>query len=301
MTGLGYSIFDTLLDGVVVIDSRLKIVYFNEAFAALCGLPNRRIHAGMDLAQTLRVKQEVFSKIDEITAPTPYEELEFATPGGNSGVVQISIQPKSPDLKVHWVVFLRNVTLEATLQRKYNSEREQKAQAIEVGLRDPHTQLYNKRVFWDRFQTMFKTAKDRNTKFCLIVFDLDKFKVLNDTYGHAAADQVLIDIAAVLRPGLVRSGDVVARFGGEEFVILVPDCDAPTALRISERLRERIQNQVFNYKDKEMRVTVSIGIAEVKPEYKTAQDMFEAADAAAFESKKRGRNTVTVSGFKSVA
>ena len=122
-----------------------------------------------------------------------------------------------------------------------------------------------------------------------LVLDIDKFKGVNDTYGHAVGDQVIKGLGAVLAR-CRRETDVVARFGGEEFVLVCEETDTEGAFQLAERIREELGQQVFNTEKGPLQVTCSLGVSEYPHDAATREALFEKADAALYEAKHNGRN-----------
>jgi len=133
----------------------------------------------------------------------------------------------------------------------------------------------------------------------LVYIDLDGFKAINDTYGHKAGDLVLVETTDILRK-YSREYDLVARWGGEEMLIMLPNTDQETACKIAERIRKSIESHIYNYQEQEIRVTVSLGIASLIESGKetkgvnTYETILELADSALYSAKDQGRNQVVV-------
>jgi diguanylate cyclase (GGDEF)-like protein len=126
-------------------------------------------------------------------------------------------------------------------------------------------------------------------------FDLDHFKKVNDTYGHEGGDFVLKEFTNLVRGlGVIQKKDIFARYGGEEFCLMMPSTTATEAAKIAETIRGKVQMHEFNYEGQRIPVTTSLGVAELKTEMETATDLIKASDKALYESKKGGRNRVTV-------
>lgn len=148
---------------------------------------------------------------------------------------------------------------------------------------DDLTQIYNRYAFFK------KAEKQKNRKFSLIMFDLDHFKKINDTYGHIIGDFVLFEVCRVIEKRL-RDYDVFARIGGEEFIILLPN----TALEFATVIANRIKIDVEKHDFKEVpRVTISLGVVESNSE-STLDDLLQNVDKALYKAKDNGRNQVVV-------
>jgi diguanylate cyclase (GGDEF)-like protein len=157
-----------------------------------------------------------------------------------------------------------------------------------IATHDEKTGLYNHVFFKDVFSLELDKAK-RGRPLSLIVVDIDLFKRINDTYGHLHADKILVRLAKLLQHK-VRKYDLVARFGGEEFFIMLPNTKAEKGKQIAERLRKSVMNDVYL---KKHNVTISLGVTEYKQK-DNLEKMSKRADSALYEAKKSGRNCVKV-------
>jgi two-component system cell cycle response regulator len=159
---------------------------------------------------------------------------------------------------------------------------------------DGLTQIFNKATTTKALVDSFRKSKITETNLSLIVFDLDHFKKVNDTHGHQAGDFVLREVASVVKNQLIRSGDIFGRYGGEEFVVVLYGSPLQRACDVAERIRSTIEKHPFNFAGKDIKVTVSLGVASVDKTVATPEALFEKADQAAYQSKRAGRNRVSV-------
>lgn len=163
--------------------------------------------------------------------------------------------------------------------------------------RDPLTRLYNQRMFWSLLEYEIGRAHRHEYRFGLMVIDLDDFKRVNDRYGHGFGDDYLRRVADLLQNGL-RDGDIVARYGGDEFVAILPDADDRTVQQVGERLLARVQETVIAAPDGEsLRLSLSIGLAVGPAESgpaATGQALFSLADQAMYRAKMAGKNRLAV-------
>lgn len=172
-----------------------------------------------------------------------------------------------------------------------NFQEQQYHQATRDGL----TQIYNKKFFMEHFIHQFSFALRHNEITSLIMFDIDKFKAINDTYGHPAGDMVLRELAQIVS-NQMRTEDLFARFGGEEFVIVLRDLDAQRAHVLAERIRRMIEVTEFKWGDTCISVTISLGVATLSSaNFRSASEMIEAADDYLYKAKREGRNRVASS------
>lgn len=157
---------------------------------------------------------------------------------------------------------------------------------------DGLTQLFNRNHWQHCIEAEFKRYNRNQHSSSLVMLDIDHFKAINDKYGHLVGDDVIRHLAKVIREQ-VRETDISGRYGGEEFVILLADTNTADALVFAERLRKTVEESVVIYNDIEIKYTVSIGIAEVEPSITTVSQWLENVDHALYQSKDKGRNTVT--------
>jgi diguanylate cyclase (GGDEF)-like protein len=167
-------------------------------------------------------------------------------------------------------------------------------QMFESASRDALTQIYNKRFFVERLHSEHAFSIRHRAALSLIIFDLDHFKRINDTFGHLAGDHVLAALAKSVAP-MIRSEDVFARYGGEEFVILSRSTDPPSAAVVAERVRAAIETHPFTFDGQRIPVTVSVGVsATPHTEIRAPEDLVARADKALYEAKRGGRNRVVI-------
>ena len=167
-------------------------------------------------------------------------------------------------------------------------------QMYESDLRDGLTKAFNKKYFTDRLESEFTFATRHASPLALVLFDIDHFKKVNDTFGHQAGDHVLSEISTLLS-GALRAEDVFARYGGEEFAVICRGSDQSQAQVVGERMRKAVEGNRFVYEGKHIPVTISVGIAVLpNPEVKDANDIVGFADRALYKSKNGGRNRVTL-------
>ncbi|MBF0301806.1 MAG: diguanylate cyclase [Desulfamplus sp.] len=156
---------------------------------------------------------------------------------------------------------------------------------------DPLTKVYNRRAYTKRIADEMDRFLRYQTIFSILVLDIDFFKKVNDTYGHAIGDKCLQEITRRTAP-VLRKNDMLARYGGEEFVVIMPETHVDGAVVVAEKIRKSIEKIEFIYKADTIRMTVSIGVSQVKDGDKSHEVIFERADAALYRAKSEGRNRV---------
>jgi len=196
-------------------------------------------------------------------------------------------------LIIYRYFILRKDKLQIEIQS--NNLREAQAELKLLASTDPMTKLYNRRYFLETSELLLDLAKRNKTDSSIIIIDIDKFKNINDNYGHKVGDEVIIALTSVLQEHS-RKSDIVSRWGGEEFVILLPNTNIDGAFIISEKLREETEllimnsdgNKVFNF-------TISLGVAKIKNDIDlNVLDVIARADKALYKAKETGRNKVCI-------
>ncbi|MGZ9898832.1 GGDEF domain-containing protein [Shewanella gaetbuli] len=181
---------------------------------------------------------------------------------------------------------LNNITQEA------NSYKEKLFEHQKLNLLDPLTQLANRAALEDRMDVEYRNHIRFKTPLWIAVTDIDHFKNVNDNFGHSTGDKTLQVIAMALKNSL-RDSEFVARYGGEEFVLLLPEITEDHISILLNRVREKVKNIPFKFKNQRITVTLSIGAAQVM-DNETMQDAFERADAALYRAKNNGRDRVVI-------
>jgi diguanylate cyclase (GGDEF)-like protein len=214
-----------------------------------------------------------------ITAKSDEDSIEKAYDIGGIDYVQKPFKPKE---------LLAKVKREFELQKLKN-------ELIKLASIDPMTGLYNRRHFKNVSSHHFSLAQRNSSEISVIILDIDKFKTINDTYGHKVGDDVIISLAELLK-SRQRKSDIISRFGGEEFVVLLPFTKLEDATNLAEKIRETVQEQKVKIDDEiEIQFTVSIGVSnvDIKNEINVEKSLIR-ADEALYEAKQNGRNKVCI-------
>lgn len=223
-------------------------------------------------------------------ANTPRDVIAKALDIGVNDYIQRPIEP--PELRAR-------VRLQIRRRRYQDRLRLQFEQSVAMASTDPLTSAYNRRYLDIHLDHLFQQAKSLGKPLAVAFCDIDHFKTLNDTYGHAAGDAALVEFTQRLTRNL-RNFDVIARIGGEEFLVVMPETTLARGLRIAERLRRRVSDKPFDLGGgQSAAVTVSIGLATLRPEDSQSGSLVRRADLAMFEAKKSGRNRVKVAADES--
>ena len=156
---------------------------------------------------------------------------------------------------------------------------------------DGLTQVFNRRYFVETLEREIGRALRYRRDLSLIMFDIDRFKGVNDSFGHLAGDHVLKHLASVIKTR-IRREDVLARYGGEEFAIVLPEIDGANAVPFAEKIRQIVEKTEFKFKNTRIPVTISMGVASIDAEPTDAAALIKRADERLYEAKASGRNRV---------
>ena len=171
---------------------------------------------------------------------------------------------------------------------KFSNSKKRNKELNYLAARDPLTNCYNRRILFDFMNRDFANSEQLD-EYCIILVDIDHFKAVNDTYGHSTGDSVLREVANILQ-ACIRQNDIVSRFGGEEFCIVLPGASQEQTMRIAEAMRLEVETSHFD----DITTTCSFGVSSIKFNAKDPTELIDQADLALFKSKSDGRNLVTL-------
>jgi len=275
-------IFDRMGDGVLVFDAADRLIDFNPAMQAM--LPQlHKTQIGQPAAQVLAAQADLLAQITA-GAPGPVE-LEV----NGTGKTHYYQSHLSPVLDGRRRVAGKIVTLQ-----DYSQTRQLIEQMRDLATHDPLTGCNNRRHFTELALREIERLHRHAGAISLICVDLDHFKIVNDTYGHAAGDTAL-QLTAALLTRMSRKTDVLARLGGEEFLLLLPETPPAAALATAERLRQALEQQTMTYEGRTMTVTGSFGVTGLDQAAGVSlETMLRCADKAVYDAKALGRNCVAM-------
>lgn len=198
-----------------------------------------------------------------------------------------------------WVVHAFNVAVvfamaAYTARYYYGTVRRAERQLVTLASTDPLTGLSNRRNLIDQAEQALTRSRDAGQPTALVIADIDHFKHINDAHGHEAGDRTIVHVAALLAR-CCRAQDIAARWGGEEFLVLLPATDTGAAILVAERIRAAVAAQPLAHGSTAIAVTLSLGVAEVA-RHETLGPAIARADHALYRSKEDGRNRVTMAG-----
>jgi len=298
--------FQTVDVGLVVLTADYKIQVWNGFMENHSGLTPRQVRD--------RYLFDLFSEIDEDwlrrkcdpvillknRAFTIWEQRPYIFKFRNyrpiTGVADYMYQNSTifplTDLRgvvTHLCMIIYDVTDVATSRLELES---MNGQLRQLSKTDFLTELNNRGTWEDALSQEFKRLKRSGHTGSLLMCDIDHFKRINDTYGHAAGDVVIKQVAQAVKKNL-RETDLAGRYGGEEFAVLLVDTTADQALYFAERLRKTVENLQMEFNQQLLRATISVGIAQFEPQMQDHRQWLEFADKALYTSKAEGRNKVT--------
>lgn len=279
-------ILENMADGVLVLDPQDRIVTINPAAKEIIQASAYNSMVGLSIQNAFEGESALLRHLQNLDVGRGEIELNEEPPKYFD--VNISLVKNRPGDVIGRVVILRDVT-----ERVHLFEEVKRLATL-----DPLTEVYNRRhLFQTLFQELIRAQRYRHC-LGLIMLDLDHFKQVNDTYGHLIGDGVLKTVARICREN-VRVIDLVGRYGGEEFVVLLPETSLPQTRETAERLRRMIADQPLHMNECAVTLTVSVGGTSLLPDGDVSPDqLLEVVDHYLYEAKARGRNCVVVSPYR---
>ncbi|USD66590.1 sensor domain-containing diguanylate cyclase [Vibrio sp. SCSIO 43136] len=300
-------IMDNMDAGLIVIDLDYNVCTWNSFMRSYSGIDSDLIHGHClfdffpDLPKAwfmakvqsvIKLQMRTFSSWEERPYLFEFNNFSPVTHGLSKMYQNVVFSP------------LRSLTGEIThvsikvqdvsdIAKKKLFLKESNQKLSQLSRTDGLTGLYN-RGYWEQcLQEQFARCQTVSSIATLVMFDIDFFKKVNDTYGHTAGDGVIRNTAYLLKQ-TVRKADVCGRYGGEEFGVLLPDTNAEQAHYFSERLRKKVEAGIVDYEGEPIRYTISLGICQIDPDMESHTQWLEAADKALYTSKQSGRNLSTI-------
>jgi len=238
----------------------------------------------------------VFEKLPQSAAQEVIDAIQEATDIGSSFGRQIYIDTPDGGLWFELSVSIKNnETIDNTyivLSRNITDRKKLEIKLLKLSNYDSLTNLYNRRVFEEKLALEIIRANRYKHSLSLCMLDIDYFKNVNDSYGHQKGDEVLMEVSKLIKSTL-RDIDFCGRYGGEEFVIVLPETSSSEAKEFAERLRSKISNEVFILDNKEkFNITISAGISEISEKSNSLESLIKLADLAMYHAKNSGRNCI---------
>ena len=305
--------FDSLAEGLVIVDQQARIVLANQKFREI----QNPIEADLN-GKPIGTVEWLRDALPDGTAPWQHTlntgeavddiAISIPIPGGASkrflmttaAVTDARGKARGCMLTFDNVTAVHEANQElrsalSDLERSRRRVEEQNAELRHLASRDPLTGAYNRRAFFELASELFLQARTGHTALCCMMVDIDHFKQFNDNYGHAVGDQVIQVVVRTIQAKL-RQRDLLGRYGGEEFCVVLPGATAQVALSVAERMRVEIEataNRSIRGIDV-MPITASFGVAAIGGANRLIEDLIDQSDQALYQSKQSGRNRVTL-------
>jgi diguanylate cyclase (GGDEF)-like protein len=274
--------------GVVLLDCDLRVKFVNSAFLRLYRLPDKSIVSTCDFEGLMRV---VVGR-RRILAPAEFHSYIKNRVKEVRAGIEASRDIRMDDGQVIRVHCKTLPTGGRMLVYADVTDLVQHADQLKVlATVDGMTGLFNRRHFLSLAEIEWSRYQRHGRPMSLVLFDIDRFKSINDSFGHHAGDHVITQIADICQQQK-RKSDIIARFGGEEFLILLPETTLAAAQRVAERLRRKVETSAISVASKDINATISVGIAEADPAMASIFDLIKLADKALYLAKDSGRNRV---------
>lgn len=284
------AVVQSAYDGIISIDEEQRVMLINKAAGEIFGVKPKDV-IGTPLTELMpaRYRERHSDYVQHFKKSTiksrPMQERSSITglrADGTEVPLEVTISKIYVDGKLEMTAVIRDISEKSILLEEL----------LKLSRMDSLTKLYNRAYF----TTLFNNEVERNKRYqnglSVIMFDLDHFKLINDTYGHGGGDYVLMEVSNLVLNSL-RRVDTVARWGGEEFIVLLPETDKDTAVQIAEKLRLALFHHHFEYQGNQIKVTASFGVASCTIDCETTDRMIKYADDKLYESKGGGRNRVS--------
>ena len=297
-------LFENINDGVIVFNENRKVVDMNPGAERLMGMNFSEIitNENSTAIKCWNLYEDYFSR-------TENNRFEIISPFNNHAWLNINVSPlkNKKGVFLGWVAILEDITLrketEKELQRinqrlakQLDENRQLEKQLREQASRDAMTGVYNRAYLEESLAVEISYAEQQNYPLCVVMIDVDNFKTINDTYGHKTGDEVLIAMGKFLLDQ-TRDSDFVSRFGGDEFVLFLPNMDCKAAFQRAESWRAACKKMNIHEQGMDIDVTISIGIAVFPNHGRTIDTLLAEADRALYHAKQSGRDCTKISEF----
>jgi sigma-B regulation protein RsbQ len=286
---------DNFNSGLLIVNKQRQIVFCNAYFASLCSVDKATITKN-SLAQYFSKASNIF--IDSYVYPLllsegSVQEIQLSCRDRHSKSIPVIVNINLlPDGDTYWSIYTctNRDKLQTELIKAKEALEKKTQELFELATTDSLSGLLNRREFFHLAQKAVQQAMRNSSTLALLSFDIDYFKQVNDCYGHQMGDKVIQTVANILSENR-RVYDVVARIGGEEFVVLLPDIDKQNAWQLAEKLRQQVAQQSIDG----IRVTVSVGLCVTeKGQAINVHEMLRLSDNALYKAKNNGRNQTII-------
>ena len=289
-------------EAIISTNEKQQIIFFNLVAEHIFGYKADEVigrHVDILIPERLR---SIYNKILDSFAVSDInikhlskidDQLFCIKRDGGEFPVEGSVAKLKEDSRTIFTIALRDITDQKKLQEKAlkgEKAEERVKELYKLAIYDGLTGLFNKRHFVEMSEYVLNSAARHKEKACAIMLDIDHFKSVNDTYGHIVGDEVLKSAATIMKKNL-RKTDIIGRYGGEEFSILLNKSNQNGAYIVAEKLRKDIENNIFNTNKGSLKITISLGISEFNSQkHKGLSELLQTADVALYTAKNSGRN-----------
>ena len=290
------AITETVVDAIISIDEEGRIIICNPATKKIFGYEDEIIGSNITTLMPERyrkahqngMKRYLNTGIHKIIGSTV--EVVGLKKDGTEFPIELSLSAWMTEGRCSFVGIIRNITERKQMEHNL---KETNKKLEELSIRDSLTNVYNRRYAYQVLESEFNRSKRHKTPLSCLLIDADHFKKINDQYGHLFGDKVLVNFASLLQK-MTRTTDIVSRFGGEEFLVILPDIDMKGAADFAERLKETISNLKIEDKEKNICavLTISIGTSSFTENTANITELIHQADIALYEAKRLGRDRV---------
>ena len=304
---------DTLTEGILIVDDADFIVFSNDSFAKIAGEPSNIITGKRTRDYDWYINDELANagqlpwaqvSLDELTVKGDFITLISAQGKRVSLAINATAIGQADDHAQGVLITFDNVSdveeknsqLEKTLGKLQQTQKEvteQNQQLQILATRDPLTNTLNRRSLFQGLETLISETFWGNADLCFIMVDIDHFKSVNDNYGHSTGDRVIVFLSQCLAQH-ARTTDLIARFGGEEFCVVLPNTNIQEAVAVAERIRLTIETSHGGDYEKSLKITASFGVSTLSETAHDGETLLEQADSALYKAKNNGRNQVVM-------
>lgn len=292
-----------MLDAYCVVDAHGRVVKSNPMFSQLVGMTSRQILKAESLDSIIRfsIRDDQFltCRLLEEKSPIRFDQMTGVDSNGKALQLTMGLYPfMNQEEYLGFFLLIRDITAETNMDVKY-------LEKSVLSITDPLTGLSNRHFFEQYLAGQVQSIRalpgeSEQKNLSVIMLDIDFFKKINDNFGHQAGDYVLKESSALMK-AMCRKTDVICRYGGEEFLAILPTTDLTGAHLVAEKIRETIAKKEFRYLDQVIPVTISSGVAVFDVYNEDIKTTLARADEALYFAKKNGRNRVGVHNGKQIS
>jgi diguanylate cyclase (GGDEF)-like protein/PAS domain S-box-containing protein len=296
------TVFNMMGQGLTITDAEGHFEFVNPAYAKLVGCEASTLIGKFPDEFTLEKDRELLRKQRDLRKAgisSTYETRLICADGKIANVL-ISGVPREPGGNKGAITVITDLSkqkdIEEALREATNALELALIREQKLSRTDKLTDIHNRRSMFELAEFKFEVAKRYNQPLSMIIFDVDLFKNVNDIHGHLVGDQALVEVTKLVQTQL-RNADAFGRYGGEEFVILLPMTNAQQAFTLAERIRKKVENfQIKSEQGNTISVTISLGVSEIHASHKdeTVEKLFNRADEAMYQAKNAGRNCTKI-------